>query len=206
MLSVASRLKTTILILPRAAAIDQTTAVESQRAGGGGRATKAAMPAVTYNVTGERSNQEQVWCVHIRGYKFFLSNVGSGYYGAPKNMPNYIRSVDRYSADIAVITLTHRHKRDRGHRTGSNNTLFFYFLRPIYHLRITLALPRSSNSNPESHSGPSPTPSPLRFVPSFLSREGYSIVFTHRLSNKLWTESITQATKKGSGVPTTYNN
>ena len=47
---------------------------------------------------------------------------------------------------------------------------FHFFLHPVYCSRTTLALPPSSNSDPGPYSGPS-SPLPLRYVPSFLSRE-----------------------------------
>ena len=58
---------------------------------------------------------------------------------------------------------------------------------PFIILASALALPPSSNSDPGSHSGPSlagpPSPSPLRYVPSLSSREGFRILVPRRLAS-----------------------
>ena len=71
---------------------------------------------------------------------------------------------------------------------GCAEQFFFLFYIPFIILALLFSpslppsLPPSSNSDPGSHSGPS-SPVPLRYAPSFLSREEFSVSFPRRLAS-----------------------
>ena len=85
-----------------------------------------------------------------------------------------------HSAGLELTKLTYtrlednliRHRGDSTYYTRVHDFFSSFALHPIYHPRIALALPPSGNSDMGSHP---PPPSPLRYVPSLLSRKESSI-------------------------------